>query len=142
LALTGPLPGTAFQPFKDAVQEILGAPLSPESNWSAIQQDVDRRRIFENFQKGLEQSIAAPPLVLVLDHLRELHEDQVRFFLLPNLLTWCARRPTRDLLLVLLLSQDDYDRFDMKQVRGNFRLIDIEGFPKQTWREGCISENS
>jgi hypothetical protein len=135
LALTGPLPGIAFQPFKDAVQEILGAPLSPESNWSAIQQDVDRRRIVENFQKGLEQSIAAPPLVLVLDHLRELHEDQVRSFLLPNLLTWCARRPTRDLLLVLLLSQDDYDRFDMKQVRGNFRLIDIEGFPKQTWRE-------
>lgn len=135
LALTGPLPAAAFQPFKDAVQAVLGAPLSPDSNWSAVQQAVDRRRIVESFQSGLAQSIAAPPLVLVLDHLHELHEDQVRSFLLPDLITWCARRPARDLLLVLLLNPPDYDRFALEQARGNFRLIDIEGFPRQTWRE-------
>lgn len=135
LALTGPLPEAPFRPFKDAVQALLGASLSPDSNWSALQQAIDRRRIVESFQQGLAQSIAAPPLVLVLDHLRALHEDQVRSFLLPELLTWCARRPARDLLLVLLLSQEDYSRFAMEQVRGNFRLIDIEGFPRQTWRE-------
>ncbi len=58
LALNGPLPAAAFQPFKDAVQEVLGAPLSPDSNWSNIQQAIDRKRIVENFQKGLEQSIS------------------------------------------------------------------------------------
>ncbi len=135
LALVGPLPGAAFQPFKDAVQAILGAPLSPDSNWSAVQQDVDRKRIVESFQAGLAQSIAAPPLVLVLDHLRLLHEDQVRSFLLPNLVAWCARRPTRDLLLVLLLNLDDYQRFAMEQARGVFRLVDLEGFSKQAWKE-------
>ena len=135
LALTGPLPAAAFQPFKNTVQQILGAPLSPESNWSTIQEAIDRKRIFESFQKGLEQSIITPPLVLVLDHLQDIHEDQVRSFLIPDLVTWCARRPDRNLLLVLLLRGQDYANFGLEQARSNFRLIDIDGFSKHEWKE-------
>lgn len=135
LALTGPLPVAAFQPFKDTVQTLLGAPLSEASNWSSVQEAIDRKRIAEDFQKGLEQAIVAPPLVLVFDHLQEVHEDQMRSFLVPDILSWCARRSNRDLLLVWLVNTNDYERFEMEKVRTNFRLIDIEGFSARQWKE-------
>ncbi len=133
-SLHGPLPAAAFATFKDTVQQVLGVPLAQAAGLTNVM-DVDARRIFQAFQAGLEQAIATPPLVIVLDHLRDVDEEQFRSFLTPHLITWCANRPDRNILLVLLLRRDEYDRFEMAKIRSRFNLVDIEGFARDQWED-------
>jgi hypothetical protein len=133
LSLTSPLSAAAFATFKDTVQMVLGAPLA-QSRLTEIS-DVDERRLFGDFQAGLEQAIATPPLVIVLDHLKGVDEEQFQSFLVPHLITWCANRPNAAIRLVLLLTPSEYERFGLGKVESKCRIIGIEEFDPSLWTE-------
>lgn len=55
--------------------------------------------------------------------------------MIPHLITWCANRPDRKLLLVLLLRKEEYDRFGMFKISSRFKLVDIDGFACDQWED-------
>lgn len=134
LSLHGPLPAAAFAKFSETVQQVLGTPLAQAAGLTSVM-DVDVRRIFQAFQAGLEQAIETPPLVIVLDQFEFVDDEQFRSFLIPHLITWCANRPDRKLLLVLLLRKEEYDRFGMFKISSRFKLVDIDGFARDQWED-------
>lgn len=133
-SIRGPLPAAAFTDFKDTVQQVLGVPLAQADSLTNVM-DVDVRRIFQAFQRGLEEAIETPPLVIVLDQFNSVDEEQFRTFLIPHLISWCAGRQESNLLLVLLLRREEFDRFGMAKIGSRFKLVEIPGFRSEDWTD-------
>ena len=127
--LARPLPG-GFAAFHQAVAQDATLALDPQAP------KEDRlpayERIFQAFRNDLAAA-AAVPMVLVLDYMK-IGDWDFQYVLRPMLLKWCIDRKARDIIMVLVLRDEQFDALGLGS-QAKLARYDVQGFPPEEWED-------
>lgn len=118
-----PLPEAAFTDFNQIALDPIAA---KRTDYAA--------RVFTAFRKGLAQTAADTPLLLVLDHFTEgtggLTASEFLAFLRPHLIDHIAIGNVALVRMVLVLTDREYDDYQLSKVKSLFSEITIADRPR------------
>jgi len=85
---------------------------------------------FASFRDALEAAASGQPLILVLDHFthgtKELSPEHMLKYLRPELIEHVAKGLLPHIRLVLVLREDEFDKYKMKELKGRFHDVELK----------------